>query len=361
MGKIKEFIKRKKFLIIFLAIVIVAAVVIFGKLAGGNGGPEYMEAQAEVTEMGDSMSYDGFISAGTSQEVFAQNVSKIEKIHVKVGEYVNAGDVLVTYDEGNSGDTLASAQASIETANISLKAAQANLDRMEALYAVGGISDEEYEKAKDELATARAQVKQANASYNSAADSVSDLVVRAEVSGTVVSVDAKEGQDIVSGTKILEIASYDDLEVSITIDEYDKKMLQEGMKAKIKINSTEQEIDGVLTEIAKKADVENGVAYFKGKIKLNSSEDVSIGVSVEAKILTTEPKMALTVPVSAVQTREDGSTFVYGSDMQEIDVEVGQSSRNVTEIVKGLKEGDTVMVPMRDDDWERIQNGELDD
>lgn len=357
MGKIGKILKKKKTIFILLAVVVGIAGFSAMKNGSKSGADAYMEEQAAITDMGESLSYEGFISSGKSQEVHAQNVTKIKKINVKVGDSVKIGDILAVYDEGNTGDTLASAQASVETSGINLKTAQSNLERMTSLYEVGGISAEEYEKAKNEVATARAQAKQASAAYSSAADNVSDLVVKAEINGTVVSVDGKEGQSVTSGTKILEIASYDDLEVDITIDEYDKKLLKEGMKATVKMNSTEEVVEGVVSEISKKADVENGVAYFKGKIKLENADFLSIGVSVEATVFTTEQRKALAVPLTAVKTREDGSNFVYGKEMKEIDVKVGKSTKNSTEILSGLKEGDTVMVPLKEDDWEKVRYG----
>lgn len=340
----KKISKKKKIVAISLfAVVIVGGFIGIKLNKPSEEEVTYTEATAKKQNISTYYSYDGNIEAGKSQIVYSTGVYTVKNLDVKVGDTVEEGQILVEYDN-DSQNNVSSAKSSLSLAQISLNSAKTDLERMEELYAIGGISKQEYEKAQDGLATAQIQLEQSQANYDTAIENQNDFIVKSKISGEVISVSADEGDELKSGDQVLEIVSYDSLEVPIVIDEYDMKKLQEGMEAIVTISSTGKRVNGAITELSKKATVSEGVSYFDGTISLESAEDINVGMSVEITVIISNVENVIAVPMEAIQYDEEYKTFVYLKDMTKQYVEVGENNGILVEIKSGLSDDDIVMV-----------------
>lgn len=308
----------------------------------------YTEAAASKQDIRSYYSFDGVISSGTEQIVYTSGLMTVEHLSVAVGDSVKKGDLLVTYEQDDS-SSLLQAKTSVSSANLQLQTAKNNLERIRALYEKDGVSLQEYESAQSSYQTAQLQLTQAQASYQQAAEKLENYTIYAEMDGMVASVSAKDGETLTSGSEVLEIISYDDLQIEITIDEYDIANLKEGQEAAITVNSTGEQFSGLISELSRKASTSNGVSYFSGTVAIqNPSESISVGTSAEVTITISEAEDALTVPSGAVQYDKETGYYVLvkdGKDSVKTNVEIGMSNGTLTEITKGIEEGTIVMVP----------------
>lgn len=339
----KKISKKKKIIIGLLVLLILAGVIGIKISKSSTGEIEYKETTAKTRDITTYYSYDGNVEAGKSQSVYSKGVYTVENLYVEVGDLVQEGDLLVDYDN-DSQSSLTSAQASLSSAQISLKSAQVNATRTAELYKIGGVSTKENEEAQDNLTKAQIQLTQSQANYDTAVENQSDYSVQAKASGEVISVSVDEGDDLKSGDEVLEIVSYDSLEVPIVIDEYDMKILEEGMQAIVTISSTDEKVKGTITELSKKATVSDGVSYFNGIISLDSSENISVGMSVEITVIISNIENVVAVPMAAIQYDENYDTYVYLENMTKQNVEVGENNGIFVEIKSGISDGDIVMV-----------------
>ncbi len=323
----------------------VAAIVFLLPEPDSSATVTYQEAQVSKQNLSSFYSYDGYIEAGKSQTVYAKAVGTVESIPVAMGQMVAEGDLLVSYDNDSS-TSLSQAQASLSSAQLSYNTASTNASRMAELYKIGAISTEEYESAQNSLASAKIQLSQSQTSYSSAAESAAEENVYAKFAGMVVYINVDEGDDVTSGTDVMKVISYDDLEINISIDEYDMASLTEGQKAIITVNSTGEVVEGEVSELSRQATVTNGVSYFSGVISVAPSETLSVGVSVEVSITISDAENVLSVPVSCIQYDQSNATYVFDENMESRYVEVGTSNALYAEIVSGLEEGDVVMEPV---------------
>ena len=217
--------------------------------------------------------------------------------------------------------------------------------------------------------------------------------VRATISGAVTSINVKTGRNFNGGT-IATVEGLNEFYVEGSIDEYDVADVAAGMKAVMKTDATrDEELNGYVTYVALKATGGNsssgGVqdytallngdmsslaggmsssgndANYKVKISLNDQNSrLRLGMNVKISIVTQSAEDVLAVPYGAIQTREDGSTYIEVIDEEasvpdekgrvtqvtkELDVTVGLQGSYYYEI-KGpdIKEGLQVVVP--DDD-----------
>lgn len=217
--------------------------------------------------------------------------------------------------------------------------------------------------------------------------------VRSTISGAVTSVNVKPGRTFNGGT-IATVEGLNEFYVEGSIDEYDVADVAAGMKAVMKTDATrDEELNGYVTYVALKATGGNSSsgsmqdytallngdmsslaggmsssgndANYKVKISLNDQNSrLRLGMNVKISIVTQSAEDVLAVPYGAIQTREDGSTYIEVIDEEasvpdekgrvtqvtkELDVTVGLQGSYYYEI-KGpdIKEGLQVVVP--DDD-----------
>jgi membrane fusion protein (multidrug efflux system) len=106
----------------------------------------------------------------------------IKQIPVKEGSFVKAGDLLYKIDDATYLATAAEAQAELEKAQVSVPAAEANLQRYQRL-ANSGASQKEFEDAQTTLLQAQASVAQARATLQTAQINLGLTEVRAPFDG----------------------------------------------------------------------------------------------------------------------------------------------------------------------------------
>ncbi|MDB4614393.1 efflux RND transporter periplasmic adaptor subunit [bacterium] len=108
--------------------------------------------------------YDGFTEPFESIKVAASEVGTIETVHVKQGERVNKGDILVTLDlrvleaARNIANAKANGKARLQAAEIELAIKLKRWDKLTLLKEQGAGSSEEVDRAKADVRIAESQV-----------------------------------------------------------------------------------------------------------------------------------------------------------------------------------------------------------
>lgn len=106
----------------------------------------------------------------------------IKQIAFKEGSFVKSGDLLYKIDDDTYQASVAEAQAALEKAEVSVPAAESNLQRYERL-ANSGASQKEFEDARTTLLQAKASVAGARATLQTAQINLSLTEVRAPFDG----------------------------------------------------------------------------------------------------------------------------------------------------------------------------------
>lgn len=210
-----------------------------------------------------------------------------------------------------------------------------------------------------DLRTKELAVQQKQDALIDAQTALSDRYIRAPFDGMIASIAAKVGDtapsvlgSIITKQKI----------ASISLNEVDIAKINLGQKVMLSFDAIEGlSIAGVVAEIDSLGTVTQGVVTYNVKISFDTDDDrVKSGMSVSASIITAVKQDVLSVPVSAVKTK-NGSSYVEVFDTalvapvagvqgspsialpSKLDVEVGLSNDTNIEIVSGLKEGDIVV------------------
>ena len=179
-------------------------------------------------------------------------------------------------------------------------------------------------------------------------------ILQAPVDGTITSLSVASGDSVqVSGT-IAHITNYSSLQTTISVDELDITKVQVGQAVKITATAFEEEaFEGTVTSVANVGTSSNGVSTFDVAIQITDPKNLKIGMSTEASITIENKEDALYVPVEAVYKSGDEKYVLVpvtaGDSTQstkKVTVETGIANDTYVEIISGLKEGETIQIPI---------------
>ncbi|MDD2190421.1 MAG: efflux RND transporter periplasmic adaptor subunit [Eubacteriales bacterium] len=344
MKEILKFGKKRKIAAAIVAVVLIAGIVIVkGMLVSSDAA--MTEAAAIKQDLTKYYSFSGNIEPSDVQYVVATSNEPVKTFYVKEGDKVQVGDLLYEIDSNTMQSTMTTANMNLSNAKTNYSANKLDYERKKSLYEIGGVTLEELQSAQNALSSAQNQVTQTQANYQQAQKQYEDTRCYAEVSGEISKIYVDENDSINQGASIMDIVNYDNLEISIKIDEYDLSEVSEGMEAEVSIEAIGKTVIGTISAIARGASVENGVSYFDTTVTLPQDSDIRVGLSAEVKIITQSAKGAVTVPIMAV-TYNGANAYVKRYDdsgsLENVQVIVGINNGTDIEIKNGLNEGDKI-------------------
>lgn len=178
----------------------------------------------------------------------------------------------------------------------------------------------------------------------------SGLTVRAGIDGEVTGLYVHEGDVIAAGEKTAEIMDLDDLEVRLSVDEYDVAAMIPGTPIDVTVLALDRSFSGTVTSLDKNGTASGDLSYYTAYADLEDAEGVYPGMQVSAKVLRSQALGATILKTDAIQFDDYNRPYVLmysadGKDTVRVSVSVGVSDGVYCEITEGLKPGDTVLVP----------------
>lgn len=263
----------------------------------------YTAAGGTVDENGDPVT-----SATSEAASTAADLSALADALVKAnGEYKSAEQTLKT------------AEANLQTAQ-----SASNYTSLSSAYTQAQTAYEQakttYENAIKTSETAEESRDTALENYNKAGESdeleelqsqLEKCTLKAETSGKVTAVNATVGSAI-EGTAAT-IQDTDSLKISITIAEYDIDSVSEGMHAVITSDVIDGEINGTLTQISPTASGGgSSSSTFSAEVTVDDENSgLLIGTNAKVQIIQSTTEDVFTVPLDAIEEKEDGTSVIY--------------------------------------------------
>jgi len=303
----------------------------------------------------------------------------IEKVYIEAGEYVASGDLIAQIrvipnvsSLTSSKNNIASNLTALQTAKINLQTQQSNYDRQKALFDKGVISANDFEAVKNTYLQTKQSVEQAKINVNSAQQNydiiktgttsglgnIAQTQVRATVSGMVLDVPVKAGNQVIEannfneGTSIASLADVKQMIFEGKIDESEVGKIKEDLPLEITVGAIEDKtFEAVLDYIAPKGVAENGAVQFeiKGSLKNIDSTFIRAGLSANASIILERADKVLAIKEALVQyDSETKLPFVEietgDQEFERRDIETGISDGIYVEVKKGLTATDKIKV-----------------
>jgi len=323
-------------------------------------------SEVKLQTIEETATYTGELKAGESTSVSAKVSGNVEAIYCEVGDYVNEGDVLLQiddtdyrtqYNQANAAYQAALSQSKtvVSSAQIEYNNAKTNLENQKVLYESGAISKlaydaavTRYDNAKINLDAAVEQsgVGSAKAMLDAAQNSLNYTTIKAPISGYISNKNANVGQMAAPGVEIFSIKKTEKINAQINVTESIISKVTVGAKAKIKVDSVDEEIEGNVTVANPTKNAQTGMYYISISID-NADGILKDGMFADITLTLSDSADTLVAPSDSVIEDEDGKKYVYitdGETAEKIEVTVGIVTEEYTEIIKGVSEGDKVIV-----------------
>ncbi len=204
-----------------------------------------------------------------------------------------------------------------------------------------------YDRLKDgpnaeDIAAAQAQVDALQATIDTA-------FLISPIAGEVTDMDIKVGDQASPGATAIRIDDMGRMLVDVNLSEVDISRVEPGQEASITLDAvTGKEYSGKVTQVAKVADVVQGVANFKVTIQLTEPDaNVLPGMTAAVNIIVDQLDNVLLIPNRAVRM-VDGKRVIYvlrNGKSEMVNVTLGLSSDTYSELVSNsLQEGDQIIL-----------------
>ncbi|WP_420571809.1 efflux RND transporter periplasmic adaptor subunit [Kordia sp.] len=357
----------KKFLLIVLLIVF-----ILGAFAAGSYFINSNQKSVETFETAKAFKSSivrKTVAAGTvipedEVEIKPQISGIIEKIYVEEGDKIKTGDLIARIKVVPNEQSLNSARNRIKNSKIVSDNAKIAYDRNKALFDKGIISSQEFERAELSYNQAKQEIRNAQSDLQiikkgSVGGSAANTNIRATVSGTILVIPVKEGDQVIesntfnAGTSIATIADLGKMIFEGKVDEAEVGKLKADSDLKVSLGAIEdKEFDAKLTFVAPKGVEESGAVQFKIKadVALDDNYFVRAGYSANASIELEKKNDILVIDEGLLRfdSRNEDKPYVEvetgDQKFEKRFIEVGISDGKNIEILSGLKEDDKIKI-----------------
>ncbi|MHB8093997.1 MAG: efflux RND transporter periplasmic adaptor subunit [Candidatus Aminicenantales bacterium] len=265
----------------------------------------------------------------------ARTSGRIERVFAFAGDRVRAGQVLA---EIYSPDYMAIQAEYLQAAD---RAARYAGDPSEA-----GMARAILESARERLLLVGAAAAEVDALRSSPVPRPL-LPVRAAWSGTVIEASVLPGDHVELGTNLFRLADLSTLWAGLRIQERDLPAIKSGAEVEIRTQAYPGDVfRGRLLLVGDALDTETRTIISRAEVP-NPAGRLKTGMYVEAVFEGSGERKALVVPESSIQDDEGRSVvFVQTGErtFARRAVVAGEQTSGFVEILKGLTEGDTVVV-----------------
>ena len=305
---------------------------------------QYTTGTVERGTVSSLITSTGTINPVNYVDISTNVAGKLEQVLVKENDHVTKGQVIAYIDQRQL-------QATLDDADAALSQAELNVNRYKALVDQNAIDRKTY----DDAVTA---YEKALAAYNRAEANLSDATITSPMDGYVIGTPLKAGQTISTGIStqmiIATVADLSDLEIYLTGDETDIGQVKEGAAVDFTVDSLPgQTFTGYVSQIAKGTKGEMGttsssVVYYTVKVSIPAAIAGNFlpTMTARASIHGQEQRDTLKVPLTAIRTDKQGEYVYVIRDGQPVrqSVTTGITGENSIQILKGLNEGDEIVV-----------------
>ncbi|MCX7908150.1 MAG: efflux RND transporter periplasmic adaptor subunit [Ignavibacteria bacterium] len=252
---------------------------------------------------------------------------RIEKIFVRAGQYVKEGQVVLQFPINNP-------NLQYQQAKLAYENALKTYNRFKELLKTGETSQQNFDNVETQFLVAKRNYEALK----------QILFVEAPISGYVASVYVTEGQQVDIGKPLFTISVLDKVRAVAWANEQEVLHFRLGMPGNIIWSGKEYPCK--IISLAMKMD--DAMKGFRVEFEApNPKLELKSGVTAEIRVKIYENPEAIVVPKSLVEKDIEGKNYVFvveNGKAKKRYVEIGNISGVEVEIIKGLKNGDLLVI-----------------
>ncbi|MDD3576086.1 MAG: efflux RND transporter periplasmic adaptor subunit [Halothiobacillus sp.] len=313
----------KRWLLIVLAVVVLVAGYRLFRGQETNT-PQYVTQPVQRGDLTVEVTATGTLAPTNQVDVGIEVSGTIKEVLVDYNDKVKVGQPLALLDPTKleaqlrqSTAALDAARARVQQAEATVQESKSQLARLEDVRKMSGgkvpsklefdKAQAAYNRAKADLASARASVVQSEAVQNANRTDLSKTVVRSPINGIVLNRNVEPGQTIAASFQapVLFTLAEDltQMELQVDVDEADVGQVHVGQPARFTVDAyPDRNFDAKVTQVRYGSQTVSGVVTYKTILKVDN-RDLLLrpGMTATAHILVNEDKNALLVPNAALR------------------------------------------------------------
>lgn len=279
----------------------------------------YQFSTVQRGDIEDVVTATGTLQPRDYVDVGAQVSGQLRKIHVEVGDTVNAGDLLAEIDPtvyrarvDASRAQLKNLRAQLKDREAQLALAQIQLRRQRALMAEDATTKESLQtaeasakSAEAQLEAVRAQIEQIESTLRGDEANLQYARILSPMAGTVVSITARQGQTLNTNQQapvVMRIADLSTMTVQTQVSEADVSRLKLGMDAYFTtLGGSGKRWQGTLEKIEPTPTVTNNVVLYNALFDvLNPDGLLMTQMTAQVFFIVSQARDVLLVPMAAL-------------------------------------------------------------
>ena len=361
--------KKKIFSKVWIGMILVVVIAAAAWLLSGGKKEEkinFKQEKVATHTLQNSITATGTIEAVTSVTVGTQVSGIVNKLYVDYNSVVKKGQVIAELDKTNLISELNTAKANLASTESNLSYQSANMKRYQTLYTKGLVSADEYENALLAYRQAKEQVVSSRENVQKAQTNLGYATITSPIDGTVISKSVEEGQTVAASFNTPELFTIakdlKNMQVIANVDEADIGGVAVGNRVNFTVDAyPDDTFEGVVKQVRLEATTTNNVVTYEVVISApNADLKLKPGLTANVTIFTKEQADILSVANKALRFTPTKETV--GKDMKIVDckgknkvwtlngntltahsVNIGQSDAMHTQIISGIKAGQSVV------------------
>lgn len=285
----------------------------------------------------------GKIEAENSANVSTRMMGYITKVHVKVGQKVRAGQLLVSINNTDLQAKRAQVDAAILQATAGYNNAKKDYDRFVALFNQQSASQKELDDMTARFEMAKAGLEGAKQMRNEVMAQFSYANITAPFSGLITNTFVKEGDMANPGMPLVSVEGSGKLQVTAMVSESDISKIKNGMPVSVIIKSINKRVNGKVSEVSLSA--KNTGGQYLVKVNLDSVDKtilsgmfVNVQFPIEKEVNDTVLDKVI-VPTSAL-VKQGQLTGIYTVGSGNVAIlrwlRIGKNFGDNVEVLSGL-------------------------
>lgn len=281
--------------------------------------------KASIQEVEQIYEFSSTVDAAVKNYISSAGGTRIEKIHVEVGDRVTKGQKLVTMENTN-----------LATAKVQLMNSKNDVDRMEALYLSGGISKQQLDQIKTQYDVAKRNIDNLE----------SNIHLVSPISGIVTMRNFDNG-DVSATQPILQVMQITPVKLKFSMNEKFYNRVKIGMKVSAKVDIFgDDRFEGRVNLIAPIIDP-NTRSFGLEASFTNSNQKLRPGMFARVEI-NLGKNMSVVIPDRAV-IKQNGTNdkYVFIEKDGIVDyrkIELGRRLGDTYEVISGIEEGENIVI-----------------
>ena len=289
--------------------------------------------QVGTSQNDGSQSYVGIVEANEGTAVSFTSMGIVKRMLVSEGQNVNRGQLLAVMDDTQARSLLLGAEAAMNQANDALQ-------RYGQLHDNGSLPEVQWVEILSKVEQAKAQLAIAK-------KNVADCRLTAPVSGIIGRRMLSAGETAMPSQAVVTILDINSVKVKVSVPEGEMASIHPQTKSLISVEAVGRTYEGGPVETGVQADALTHTYDIRILVK-NHDRKLLPGMVANVRLdRSAEAGECLTVPVTSIQRRGDGSLFVWtvddGLSAHRTPVTIGSTMGNRVVVVNGLESGQRIV------------------